>query len=311
MKNNESGFQSILIFGMGMMGSSLSLALKNSGDFHGRVDGIVQSEKSRVFIETHKICDQVFRLEALEDFKDFPLEKYDLIVIGLPVGKILPLAELIPEYRGVITDMSSTRVRVAEAFAKRSDLRFVGSHPMCGSEDAGPSAAKQDLFHNKLCIILEGKEGQGRKKGGAISSDWQDVARFWGSIGMKTFLMKENDHDEVLAYLSHSPHVLAGLISIWASESSAVMDSNTESPIPISGGGFRDMVRIAGSNQKMWTDILETNRESILDSLRHYRNDLDEMILNLENFDREYFMEWFTKARKARNILCGIREDEE
>jgi len=309
MTSAEIPFHSILIYGMGMMGSSLSLALKDSVQFKGRVDGIVKSGKSEKFIKEHGICDNIFRIENPEELKKIALADYDLIVIGLPVGNILDMVEFFPSYEGIITDMSSTHVKVAEAFRKRSDLNFIGSHPMCGSEEDGPSAAKHDLFYNRLCILLENFQ---LAKNGKISGQKMvdSVASLWQGIGMKTYRMDEKVHDEVLAFLSHGPHLLSGLIARWAHNSHSVIHSNASSPIPISGGGFRDMVRIAGSNKKMWTDILETNREFIRESLRLYRDDLDELIRKMDSFDRDFFLDWFSGARKARNILCGLDEED-
>lgn len=293
-------FKSVLIYGMGMMGSSLSLSLKKSDQFSGRIDGIVRSDKSAAFIKEHSICDSVYVAAKTDDLKKIDLKSYDLIVIGLPVKTAIELADKLPEFSGIVTDMSSTRREIDSAFAKRSDLRFIGSHPMCGSEDAGPESARPDLFFKRLCIVSENS---------LLPEELESVRMLWAAVGMNTYIMSSADQDSVLSYLSHGPHILSGLISIWADGSEAVARHNSKSPLPLSGGGFRDMVRISGSNPSMWKDILSTNKDCIVDSLKEYRNILDELISEMHTKTNEEWENWFRDARRKRNILCGYEED--
>ena len=304
-KDEEIPFRSVLIYGMGMMGASLALAMRASGLFNGKITGVVRSEKSAQFIEKHGMADRVIVAPELSVIKSQDLSEIDLIILGLPVKSTVELFDYIPSYKGLITDMSSTRREVHEAAARRTDLRFVGSHPMCGSEDAGPSAARADVYHNRLCLITE----PGAKEGQDLSSDGKKIMAFWRSVGMKTYMMDPNVHDTVIAYLSHAPHLISGLIVNWASGSDPVEDSTKRSPIPITGGGFRDMVRIAGSNPEMWTDILETNRDHVVESLKDFSSKLDDLIAKAESGDREWWLEWFSSSRKMRNFLCGYPED--
>lgn len=295
--------QSILIYGMGMMGASLGLALKRLPAFHGSVTGVVRSEKSARFIEEHSLADHVKIVANQDEIKSFPFSSYDLTVIGLPVYSTISLLDLIPlNADTLITDMSSTREDVFAAAEKRKDLRFVGSHPMCGSEDAGPSAAVADLYHQRLCIIFP---GQGKAKKG----DRDQVRDFWSLLGMNTMDMDAKEHDQVLSYLSHAPHIISGLLTLWADRASVVKDATGRAPMPITGGGFRDMARIAGSNPEMWTDILMTNQSNLAQSMREYKKDLESIIEKIEAGDREWWMQWFYDARKARNHLSGYPED--
>lgn len=296
-------FKSILIYGMGMMGASLALSLRGSGSFHGRITGVVRSQRSASFIEQHGMADSVVVEPDLDRISEISLDEYDAIILGLPVKSIVRIFDIFPSYDGIITDMSSTRKEVHEAADKRSDLRFVGSHPMCGSEDQGPMAARADLFHNRLCIITKGE------KSGAENDDELKVIEFWKAVGMKTYSMAPSDHDEVLAYLSHSPHILSGLMTMWANKAGVVERAASMSPVPITGGGFRDMARIAGSNPEMWTDILFTNKDAIIHSLNEYAEDLKSLVGKLKAGDRQWWLDWFAGARKARNKLCGYPEE--
>ncbi len=303
LSHKEIPFRSVLIYGMGMMGASLALALRASDHYSGKITGVVRTQRSAAFIEQHGMADSVVIEPDLDRIGSLPLEDYDLIVFGLPVKSIVRVFEIFPSYSGLITDMSSTRSEVHEAAAQRRELRFVGSHPMCGSEDQGPMAARADLFHNRLCIITEDTVSGNR------DDDRKAVEDFWKAVGMKTYSMKPAAHDEVLAYLSHAPHILSGLLASWAAGAVAVDRSTNESPVPITGGGFRDMARIAGSNPEMWTDILFTNKKFILESLEVFSQELESVKKQLEKSDRQWWLDWFSSARKARNRLCGYPED--
>jgi len=293
-------FQSVLIYGMGMMGASLSIALRSSGAFRGSVAGVVRSEKSRDYILSKSLCDTVYRVtDPAEIESAIPLENFDCIVFSLPVRTFIDVLLAFPKFDGVITDMSSTRLAVAEAAAKRDDLIFVGSHPMCGAEDAGPSAAKENLYRGKLCILT----GSSGKRATQAAEDAVDS--FWRGIGMEIFRMDPRSHDETFAYLSHTPHFLSGLIASWAASATQVEKQAGLSPVPLSGGGFRDMVRIAGSNPSMWIDILKTNRRPILDSLGAFRSQLDRLIALLDEGDEAGIERWLVAARDHRDRLCG------
>lgn len=293
-------FSSVLIHGMGMMGASLSLALREAAGFKGKITGAVRSEKSAAFIRAHNLADDVL---IGDDAALAAAGKgnFDLVVLGLPVRSVVETIGRFPPYRGLITDMSSTRLAVEEAATARPDLRFKGAHPMCGSENAGPSAAKPELYRDRLCILTH-------LPGAGESDDDKAIAQFWQAAGMRTFRMEASDHDHILAYLSHAPHFLSGILALWAYEDKHVASAIERAPMPITGGGFRDMARIAGSNPEMWEDILFTNRTAIGSSLREFRSHLDKMIENVESGNADW-KSWFQSARRARNRLCGYPEE--
>ncbi|MBI3395969.1 MAG: prephenate dehydrogenase/arogenate dehydrogenase family protein [Spirochaetia bacterium] len=294
-------FKSVLIHGMGMMGASLALAIRSVPGYGGRVTGTVRSEKSAALARIGRVADEVF-VGSEKAFAAAAAGEYDLVVLGMPVRGVIAELNKFPRFSGVVTDMSSTREEVHNAAALRPDLRFVGSHPMCGSENAGPGAAKKDLYTGRLCIVT-------RAPGAAAVPEEDSVRAAWNAIGMKVHVMDAVSHDTVLAFLSHAPHVLSGLLALWAMSDPSVSGAIEGSPMPITGGGFRDMSRIAGSNPEMWTDIIATNREAILKALRAYRGNLDVAIERLESQGPDVWPQWFKEARLARNRLCGYSDD--
>ncbi len=286
-----------------MMGASLAQALRKHFGPKMHIAGVVRSESSAAFLRGHKQADEVLVCPEEASIAELNLNAYDLLVLGTPVQSVARLAGLIPEnYAGAITDMSSTRREVQAAFEARPDLKFVGSHPMCGSENRGPQAARPDLFLNRLCILTP--------LAGGDSDMTERVQELWVALGMRTFVLSGTHHDEVLSYLSHGPHLLAGLLALWAHNES--VDAAIEkAPMPITGGGFKDMARIAGSNPEMWTDILVSNRDFLAAGLKEFQSQLSDLIREVEGGGYEDWLRWFDRAREARNILCGYPSEEE
>lgn len=293
-------FRSVLIYGMGMMGASLALALRRA-DPTLRITGVVRSAASAEHIRNERMADDVLRCASSAEARSLDLSGYDLVVIAAPVMSAVELAQSLPKFSGLVTDMSSTREAIEAAFAQRPDLRFIGSHPMCGSENRGPQAARADLYEGRLCILTPPDRGP----------DAAVIEQMWRSLGMHVYAMTPAAHDEALAYLSHAPHLISGLMTIWADSPGAVHSGVERAPIPISGGGFKDMSRIAGSNPEMWRDILATNRGNIRTALARFRDDADRLIAELdrEPLQSEWWDRWFRKARAARNFLCGYPPD--
>lgn len=328
-----------------MMGASLAASLRKQKD-PPSVTGVVRSESSKKWILDNNLADEAL---AIPEFKQYSLEirKYDLIVLGMPIaanGRLLTeLAPLYGESRWatggrssgdspdpsagsessplkrpaendsdsasdsalpLITDMSSTRTFLEEVASRHPELPFIGSHPMCGSEDAGPSAFRDRLFQDRLVILI-----RSTLRPSEPESTYEKLRIFWASVGSRVSELNEVDHDLVLAYLSHAPHLVSSLLATVTAKRPEVARINGESPIPITGGGLRDMLRIAGSNPEMWQDILTTNRKYILESLKDFRNGLDELIQTVETDSLDWWSDWQNRSRKYRNEICGYEED--
>jgi|JI8StandDraft_1071087.scaffolds.fasta_scaffold00054_8 prephenate dehydrogenase len=260
----------VLIFGMGLMGGSLSLAIKKRYPTV-RVTGVVRSEKSKQEIIESKLADLVYTEKEISESLDWNV--YQLVIFSTPVHTVLKYISKIPSSGNTIfTDLGSTKGTIIRAVDLHfADLhRYVSSHPMCGSEFSGPASAMEDLYHNKLCILTSAK--------GTNVEAMDFIRNFWKEIGSWTLEMEPNEHDETLAYLSHLPHILSSLLVQTAIKNSTVHKVVSDADKPITGGGFRDMSRIAGSNFEMWNSIFQENQKFIFDSLFEFRNELDKMI---------------------------------
>ncbi|GIX43352.1 MAG: hypothetical protein KatS3mg129_3085 [Leptospiraceae bacterium] len=176
--------KNVCIFGMGLMGTSLAYSLKKHDNFNGKITGIVRTTKSKEWIVKQKLADEVYLADThnLESI----IKRTDFLIIGLPVLDAIDLIEKLVNWRyeGLITDMCSTRFELEKKIREKEQkfrLRFVGSHPMCGSEVSGPEGYVKDLYINKLCILINklSKEDQEDRSKRRIKSYRNFLERNW------------------------------------------------------------------------------------------------------------------------------------
>lgn len=287
----NSPFSNILIYGLGLMGGSLALTLRKKFP-EVKIHAVVRSTVSQKNILDRNLVDSV-RLESeIQDSSSgFSWEEYDFILFGTPVHLIKNQVRLIPQdIPAVISDMGSTKktiVEAVESYYGDREHNYVSSHPMCGSEQTGAEHAIDDLYQDKLCILTPVRNSNVEAK--------EKLRSFWEAVGMRTYELDDTSHDRILAYLSHSPHVISSVMVTWAER--FVGEENKKSPQPIMGGGFRDMARIAGSNPEMWKAILQENHSAILGSLKNFREELDVFISSLEKGESGDWEEYFKKSK--------------
>ncbi len=322
-------FRSVLIYGMGMMGTSLAWSLRQASSFI-HIAGVVSSQKSADYLNSlqymppknshnistqnespyqkkiieKKIIDKIFIHSHIEDAHDIVYKNYELIIFGIAIEKIITslphLSATISTYstKPIITDMSSTQTALCLALKNYPDLCYIHSHPLCGSEKSGPNAIVKELFQERLCLLSRLPH---QKK------ECQLIEQLWQSIGMYTHITETEEHDQALAYLSHVPHFLSSLLCLWVINSKPFPKLQKKSPIALAGGGLQDMTRIAASNPKMWIDILKTNQENILFALEKYQKELSLLIqdIKINGQKSSHWLSWFQKAQKAKDILYG------
>lgn len=259
----------VLIYGMGLMGGSLALSLRTKFP-NIVITAVVRSEKSKTTILEKSLANQVF---LQKEFLTPDWTQYDLVVFSTPVESILKIIPSLPKSGNTIfIDLGSTKetiINAVESYYGNTTHHYISTHPMCGSEQAGPEAAVVDLYVDKLCILTKPKA--------ASNSSLEWVRLFWESVGSWTMEMDSKSHDETLAYLSHLPHVISTLLVNVAGNNSATMKEVLGIQKPITGGGFRDMSRIAGSNSDMWISIFKENQVFL-------RKSIDDFIEQLTAF---------------------------
>lgn len=258
----------VLIYGMGLMGGSLALSLRKKFP-DVLITAVVRSEKSKTTILSKGLAHEVF---LLSEFMKPDWTHYDLVVFSTPVESILQIIPTLPKSGNTIfMDLGSTKetiVSAVERYFGNETHHYISTHPMCGSEQAGPEAAVPDLYVDKLCILTSPKAASN------ASLEWVRV--FWESIGSWTMEMDSKSHDESLANLSHLPHVISTILVNVAGANATTMREVMGIPKPITGGGFRDMSRIAGSNPDMWISIFKENKEFLRQSIDDFIHQLTE-----------------------------------
>jgi prephenate dehydrogenase len=283
----------LAVYGVGLIGGSFALGLKKAGAV-GKVVGQGRSRANLDLALEAGVIDAVAR-----DDRDAVADA-DLVLLAMPVGQMAPVMRRIAPWLGahtVVTDAGSTKrdvVALAQEHLRASVARFVPAHPIAGAERSGVGAARADLFRDRHLILTP-----------IAGSDPQAVAlvrRAWEIAGMRVSSMDSHEHDEVLAAVSHLPHVLSyALVHELAGRPDA------KRLFALAAGGFRDFTRIAGSSPEMWRDICVSNRDLILDELARYRAELDRLAALLQAADGAGLQALFGAAREARGRWLEIR----
>jgi prephenate dehydrogenase len=255
----------LAIIGPGLLGGSIALATRRAGGFHVAV----WARRAEVVAELQK--------RAVADLASADLAAVtrdaDLVVLAVPIGVMAAVAgqirPLVPA-GAVVTDVGSVKGPVVEELngILGGRARFVGSHPMAGSEQNGLDAARVGLFDGAPCIVTP--------HAGADAAAVATVHRFWETLGGRVLELSPAAHDEIVALVSHFPHLLAAvLVNLVAEKNAAAFD--------FAGPGFRDTTRVASGPPVMWAEILRENHaavraavEAMIEKLREIATLLDQ-----------------------------------
>lgn len=248
----------VRVVGTGLLGASIGMALRALG-----VD-VVLADPSRTTVLLARDVG-AGRLPAPDDIPP------RLVVVAAPpdvTGEVV-VAELAAYPNAVVTDVASIKVAVIVALqAAGADLtRYVGSHPMAGSERSGPTAARPDLFTGRPWVVV----GTERSSGEAVLVV-RDLATDLGAVPV---MLDARVHDEAVAVISHVPQIAASLVA-------ARLQDADPAALDLAGQGLRDVTRIAAGDPGLWTSILAANARAVLPALEALRGDLDSVIAALE-----------------------------
>ena len=278
----------LAIIGIGLIGGSLSLALKQSGSVK-HVVGFSRKASTRSEALSLGVVDS-----AVSSIAD-AIQNADIVVLAVPVGAIADaLISIAPYVKGnmIITDVGSVKSQVVDAakLALGDKFRqFVPGHPIAGTEKSGPAAAFAELYqeHRVVLTPTEQTDEVAIKK----------VRNMWKAAGAEVSIMTAEHHDDVLAATSHLPHLLAfNLVDMLAEEG-----GNVAEVLRYAAGGFRDFSRIASSDPEMWRDISLTNSNAILSLLKKYQHQMSLLQQAIEQQDADYLIAVFERAKQARD----------
>lgn len=277
----------LVIFGVGLIGGSVALALKKHAGAPFIV-GIGRSAESLGKAKTLGVID------ALETNIHAACSDADMILIAAPVAQTSAILQSIKphlETKTIITDAGSTKSDVLaaarEALGEQFN-QFVGGHPIAGAEKSGVNAAQADLFLGKNVVLTPALE----TNQDAVSR----VMQLWRDCGAKVSEMPAETHDSIFAAVSHLPHLLA-----FALVNEIANRPNAAQLFSFAASGFRDFTRIAGSHPEMWRDIALANKTALLGEISAYEQQLSILKQLLVNEDGKGLEALFQTASTARN----------
>jgi len=250
-------FKKVTIIGVGLIGGSIGLALKRKR-LAKVVCGVGRRRSSiNRAIKKGAIDKGFLNLEA-------GIKDADLIIIATPVGMIKKyIAKIAKAAKApcIITDAGSTKSEIVSLAQKAlpAHLKFVGAHPLAGSEKRGPEHSHAGLFKSSVVILTKTPKTN--------LSALRKVQRIWQAVGARCGVMSPARHDKIVAAISHLPHIVA----------CALVNSAGEDALKFAASGFRDTTRIASSDAMLWRDIILTNRRPVLAALAQFQRSLRKM----------------------------------
>jgi prephenate dehydrogenase len=274
----------IAVIGVGLIGGSFALALKQAKQV-SHVVGVGRNAANVKTALARGIIDSTAPDPATA------ARGADLVLVATPVGQFPGVIASLRDAKALITDAGSTKRDVVAAARKalgRTIERFVPAHPIAGAETSGANAASADLFRSRRVIVTPLRENR--------RASVEQVESAWKACGARVSRMDPEEHDAVLATVSHLPHVLA-----YALVHNVAKRNNSEQLFSFAAGGFRDFTRIASSHPEMWRDICVANRDRLLQELKSYANELGSIRKLIQKADAAGLEKLFAAARDARN----------
>jgi prephenate dehydrogenase len=275
----------LAVVGVGLMGGSLGLAARRAGV--GEVLGVSRSR------ETLDLALERGAITAACASVEEAAAAADLVVVATPVRLVVEHVRAALRAAGpgtLVTDVGSTKGPLMRALTPAEQRRCVGGHPLCGSETAGVANARPTLYEGATYFLTPGAhvdpEAYGRLYG------------FIGDLGARPVAIDPEEHDRLMALMSHLPHVLANVLMTQAGQHTGSRDA-----LLSAGPSFRDLTRIAGSNRRVWSDIFLDNRAALLAALASFQEGLQEVLEALAAADPERVGDTIARAASHRERM--------
>lgn len=290
-------FDSLLIIGAGLIGSSVARAAKS----HAGVKTVWVADTSPSVVET------VERLGFADGVAEGPAHHFaaqaDLVMLCVPPARIAEVAaDVLPVMKpgAVLSDVGSIKGQVIEAMRPhlREGVSVIPGHPIAGTEFSGPEAGFAELFENRWCVLTPVE---------AEDPKLPALTAFWEALGSRVAVMDADRHDMVLATTSHVPHLIAYTLVGTAVDMETVTGDEV---VKFSAGGFRDFTRIAASDPVMWRDVFLSNREATLDVVDRFIEDLTALKRAIRWSEGDVLLEHFAKTRDIRRRIVESGQDE-
>jgi prephenate dehydrogenase len=275
-------FDTIAILGVGLIGGSIGLGLRQRG-LAKRVIGIGYREESlRVAKQIGAVTETT--LDVAEG-----VAEADLVIVCTPVGRIaddVRAAAASCRPGTLITDVGSTKEEIVRNLVSLpDDVRFIGSHPLAGSERRGPAAAEADLFVDRVVVVTPDETTRG--------DDLASLTSFWSGLGARVVLMPPEEHDRALAVTSHVPHLIAAALAL----------ATPEKLLELTATGWADCTRVASGDPELWRQIFASNRQALVASLTQFDEALESLRTAIERQDGSAVLDLLATAKQRRDAV--------
>ncbi len=294
----SSSISKLVIIGVGLIGGSFAQALRRAG-LVKHITGIGRSpENMQCALELGIIDEQIGDFAAA-------LSGADFVLLAVPVKQAARILQQIAPYleaRTIVSDVGSTKqsvVDAARAYLGKHISYFIPAHPIAGTELSGAEAASPDLFQNKPVILTPLQENDQQ------AIDY--VTALWRYCGARVSSMQPEQHDQILAAISHLPHMLAfSLMQHIQTQSLTLSEGNPLELLRLAGSSLNGMTRIAASSPEMWRDICLDNRIALLAQIEAYQLELSKLQQILIDHDSEALEKLFSEARVTRRNWSAL-----
>ena len=286
-------FQRLTLIGLGLIGSSVARAARESG----AAAEIIACDASAEVLARVTELGIADRVEA--DAARAVIGA-DCVMLCAPVGALADIAAVIAPHLtpgAVLTDVGSTKISVIRDVGPLvpAGVHFVPGHPLAGTEFSGPDAGFSTLFEGRWTLVVP--------PAGTNPQAVDNVAALWRRFGAMVEVMEPAHHDRVLAMVSHLPHLIAFTICGTADD---LEDESRQEVLRFAASGFRDFTRIAASDPTMWRDVFLNNREALLEMLARFTEDAQAMARAIRWGDAAYIEDKVMRGRKIRRSLIDL-----
>ncbi len=265
------------------MGGSLALSLKKLSFVHAIVGSDHNEEHCRTALERKLV-------ERIVDFDE--IKKCDVIILAVPVNGVIAILQQLTDIDDdtTVIDLGSTKEIIVNAVPQSIRKNFVAAHPMTGTENFGPMAAVEDLYHDKVVVLCDLQDSGKHQQ--------ETVVRLFSGIHMRLHYMHAHEHDRHAAFISHMPHAISYSIA-----NAVLAQEDKENILALAAGGFRSMSRLAKSSPNMWEDIFRQNKNNLLEAIDIFERELHSLKKAVKSDEWDKVHADMKAANKLHDIL--------